>query len=348
MKNSKSSRSRRNFIGTATAVAAGTALGGNSLFGAPSILKYFGQPDSFIKGVQIGVITYSYRSMADQSIEAVLKYVTDSGVGAIELMGDPAEAFAGKPENPVDFREFFMLRRKQRDGDGLSGDEEKQLAEMQAQSEAYNKSVAKWRMGTTMDKFEEIKKMYKNAGVSIYAFKPRAFGTDNADAEIDWGLRAAKALGASHVTLEHPGDDAHTLKLGKMAAKHKIYVGYHGHEQQTPTLWDTALDQSKYNALNLDLGHYVAAGNTAPLDIIKSKHDRIVSMHLKDRKTPEHGKENVVWGTGDTPIAEALTLMRGNNYSFPGTIELEYDIPEGSNAVEEVKKCLMYCQQALQ
>jgi hypothetical protein len=286
--------------------------------------------------------------MADQSIEAVLKYVTDSGVGAIELMGDPAEAFAGKPENPVAFREFFMLRRKQRDGDGLSGDEEKQLAEMQAQSEAYNKAVAEWRMGTTMEKFEEIKKMYKNAGVSIYAFKPRAFGADNTDAEIDWGLRAAKALGASHVTLEHPGDDAHTLKLGKMAAKHKIYVGYHGHEQQTPTLWDTALEQSKYNALNLDLGHYVAAGNTAPLDIIKSKHDRIVSMHLKDRKTPEHGKQNVVWGTGDTPIAEALTLMRGNNYGFPGTIELEYDIPEGSNAVEEVKKCLMYCQRALQ
>jgi hypothetical protein len=71
-------------------------------------------------------------------------------------------------------------------------------------------------------------------------------------------------------------------------------------------------------------------------------------MHLKDRKTPEHGKDNVVWGTGDTPIAEALALMSGNKYGFPATIELEYDIPEGSNAVEEVKKCLSYCQQVLQ
>jgi hypothetical protein len=346
MKKSASGRSRRNFLGTATAVAAGTALGGNSLFGAPSILKYFGQPDSFIKGVRIGVITYSYRSMADQSIEAVLKYVTDSGIGAIELMGDPAEAYAGKPENPVDFRELFTLRRKQRDG-ALSAEEEKQLQELQVRSEAYNKDVAQWRMGTNMDKFEEIRKMYNDAGVGIYAFKPRAFGKDNTDAEIDWGFRAAKALGATHVTLEHPGDDAHTLKLGNMAARHKIYVGYHGHEQQTPTLWDTALGQSRYNALNLDLGHYVAAGNTAPLEIIKGKHDRIVSMHLKDRKTPDHGKENVLWGTGDTPIAEALHLMRSKNYGFPGTIELEYEIPEGSNAVEEVKRCLAYCEQAL-
>lgn len=347
MKKSTSSKSRRNFLGTTAIVAAGTALGGNSLFGAPSILKYFRQPDSVIKGVRIGVITYSYRSMPDQSIGAVLKYVTDSGIGAIELMGDPAETYAGKPENPVNFREVYMLRRKQRDGDGLSADEEKQLAEMQAQTKAYNKDVALWRMGTTMDKFHEIKKMYKDAGVSIYAFKPRAFGTDNSDAEIDWGFRAAKALGASHVTLEHPGDDAHTLKLGTMAAKHNIYVGYHGHEQQTPTLWDTALRQSEYNALNLDLGHYVAAGNTAPLDIVRSKHDRIVSMHLKDRKSPEHGKENVVWGTGDTPIAEVLKLMQNNNYGFPGTIELEYNIPEGSDAVTEVKKCLAYCQEAL-
>ena len=86
-----------------------------------------------------------------------------------------------------------------------------------------------------MDKFAELRKMYNDAGVTIYAFKPRAFGKDNTDAEIDWGMRAAKTLGASHVTLEHPGDDAHTQKLGDMAKKHGIFVAYHGHEQQTPT-----------------------------------------------------------------------------------------------------------------
>jgi hypothetical protein len=30
--------------------------------------------------------------------------------------------------------------------------------------------------------------------------------------------------------------------------------------------------------------------------------------------------------------------MRDNNYTFPATIEPEYEIPEGSDAVQEVKK----------
>ncbi len=190
--------------------------------------------------------------------------------------------------------------------------------------------------------------MYKKAGVHIYGFKPNAFGQNNIDAEVEYGLRAAKALGASHVTLEHPSDDAQTMRLAKLAAKHKIYVAYHGHEQQTPTLWDTALQQSKYNAMNLDLGHYVAAGNTDPLGLIKAKHDRIASMHLKDRQNPAHGKANLPWGTGDTPIKPALQLMRDQRYKFPASIELEYDIPAGSDAVKEVAKCLEYCRKALE
>jgi len=199
-----------------------------------------------------------------------------------------------------------------------------------------------------MDKFAQFRKMYNDAGVSIYAFKPRnTFGKDNSDADIEWGMKAGKILGASHVTVEHPSDDAHTMRLGALAKKNGIYIGYHGHEQQTPTLWDTALEQSEFNALNLDLGHYVAAGNDKPLDILKVKHDHIKSMHLKDRQTPENNKGNVSWGQGDTPIAEALQLMRDEKYAFPGTIELEYEVPEGSNAVEEVKKCLEYCEQAL-
>ena len=160
-------------------------------------------------------------------------------------------------------------------------------------------------------------------------------------------MKVGKILGASHVTVEHPSDDAHTLRLGNLAKKNGIFIGYHGHEQQTPTLWDTALEQSEFNALNLDLGHYVAAGNSEPLSIVSDKHNSIKSMHLKDRQTPAHDKGNLVWGSGDTPIAEALQLMRDQKYKFPGTVELEYKIPEGSNAVEEVKKCLAYCEKAL-
>ncbi len=338
--------SRRKFIGTSILAAAGISSGVHTVFGAPAILKSYNRPYSMINGVQIGVITYSFRSMPDQSAEATLKYVKDCGISAIELMGDPAESYAGMPENPVDRSVFFGLMRKSRSDEGLTEDEQKEMDDLRAQMEAHGKEVAQWRSTVSMDKFKEVKKMYNDAGVKIYAFKPSAFGQRNTDVEIDYGFRAAKALGASHVTLEHPSDDQHTKKLGELAAKQKIYVAYHGHEQQTPTFWDTALEQSKYNALNLDAGHYVAAGNPPVIDLIKAKHDRILSMHVKDRQKPDNGKGNLPWGDGDTPIKEILQLMSSNKYKFPATIELEYQIPDGSDAVTEVSKCLEFCKNA--
>lgn len=340
--------SRRKFIGTTAALLAGTALGGSKLIGAPAILKYYNKPNSLIRGVQIGTITYSFRSMPDQSAEATLKYVTDAGLSAIELMGDPAEMFAGKPESPVDRRAMFGLMRKQRNGEELTNAEKRELEDMRAQADAYNQKVASWRQTVSMKPFKQLRKMYKKAGVSIYGFKPSAFGKNNSDAEIDYGMRAAKALGASHITLEHPSDDAHTMRLGNLARKHKVYVGYHGHEQQTPTFWDTAMAQSPYNALNLDIGHYVAAGNDKPLDLVKLRHGRIMSMHVKDRQTPANGKANLAWGQGDTPIVEVLQLMRDQKFKFPATVELEYKIPDGSDAVKEVARCLEYCRKALE
>lgn len=347
MKKDSNTLSRRKFIGTSVACAAGAALTGPSLFGAKSPFQWDNKPNSLINGVQIGVITYSFRSLPDQSAEATLRYILDCGISAIELMGDPAESYAGKPDNPIDRRAYFGLMRAKRAGEALTTEQEKELSDMQEQSTAYNKLVAEWRSTVSMDKFVALRKMYNDAGVRIYAFKPRAFEKDNTDAEIEWGMQVAKTLGANHVTLEHPGDDTHTKKLGELAKKHGVYVAYHGHEQQTPTFWDTALEQSDFNALNLDLGHYVAAGNPEPLEIIKSKYNHIKSMHIKDRQSKENGKENLLWGKGNTPIVEALQIMRDKKYTFPATIELEYDIPEGSDAIAEVKKCLTYCREAL-
>ena len=71
-------------------------------------------------------------------------------------------------------------------------------------------------------------------------------------------------------------------------------------------------------------------------------------MHLKDRQTPKNGKKNLPWGKGDTPIVEVLQLMRDHKYAFPASAELEYEIPEGSDAVNEVAKCLEYCRRALE
>lgn len=301
---------RREFL--KKSVMASFALLAAAKYGNASSLLLPGRPNSKFKGVQIGVITYSYRDMPGD-IKQILKYVVDSGISAIELMGDAVEDYAGKPS-----------------------DAEK---------------VADWRASVSMDKFEEVKKMFNKAGVKIYAFKPNALGKDNTDAEIDYAMKATKVLGAQSVTVELPSDSALSERLGRFGEKHKLYVGYHAHTQATDTAWDTALSQSPYNTMNLDCGHYIASGNGNTADsllaLIKNKHDRITSLHVKDRKTKADGGDNVPWGQGDTPIKDILNLLRKNKYKFPATIELEYKIPEGSDAVQEVKKCLAYAEKAL-
>jgi hypothetical protein len=79
---------------TLASLPAATVLGGSDFF-ATAFAQ--GKPNSKIEGVQIGTITYSYRSMPDQSAEATLRYILDSGISAIELMGGPIESFAGIP-----------------------------------------------------------------------------------------------------------------------------------------------------------------------------------------------------------------------------------------------------------
>ncbi len=97
---------------------------------------------------------------------------------------------------------------------------------------------------------------------------------------------------------------------------------------------------------NVDFGHWVAAGNVGgtPMQFLEKFHARISSFHLKDRTTPANCALNLPWGTGETPIKEILQMVKKNKWKIPGSIELEYDIPEGSDAVQEVKKCVEYLQ----
>ena len=59
------------------------------------------KPNSTIHGVNIGVITYSFRSLPGaNSAEETLKYCVECGVSGIELMSGVAEVYAGGPQPP--------------------------------------------------------------------------------------------------------------------------------------------------------------------------------------------------------------------------------------------------------
>ncbi len=336
----KNEISRRGFMSIIPITTLGLMLSKDSLFANNSSILSLNKPNSKFGGVQIGAITYSFRSMP-HDIDQLLKFCIDANVSAIEMMGDPAETFAGKPVSPI---KMPVIPPK-----GGQPQRTPWTDEQKVQMVEYNKKVAEWRATVSMDKFKEVRKKFNDAGVSIYAFKPNAMGPNNSDAEVEYALKAAKALGANSVTLELPTDAKQTQRLGNLGAKHKVYIGYHAHLQATDTLWDVALDQSPYNSMNLDCGHYIAVGGKNTKEslyaLIEAKHDRITSMHIKDRTAD--GKQNLSWGQGDTPIKEILALIKKKKYKFPATIELEYDVPDGSDAVKEVAKCVEYTKNIL-
>jgi len=293
------------------------------------------KPNSKFDGIQIGVITYSYRSMP-HDIDKLIGFCLASGISAIELMGDAVEEYAGKPTADFSWR---------------SGPRQPMTDLQKAQVATYNKQVADWRATVSMDKFMEVRKKFDAAGIKIYAFKPNAFSPNNTDEEVSYGMRVAKVLGAKSVTLELPNDPMQSKRLGTLGEKHKMLVGYHNHTQATDVLWDVALSQSPNNSINFDAGHYLAAGgkNTIPalLAFIEKNHKRISSMHLKDRTTPEHGAGNLPWGTGDTPMKEIFQLMKDKKMKFPVSVELEYAVPEGSDAIKEVVKCVSHAKKMI-
>jgi sugar phosphate isomerase/epimerase len=196
-----------------------------------------------------------------------------------------------------------------------------------------------------MDRFKALRKMYNDAGVTIYAWKQ--MNPDMSDEEMDYIFNVAEALGCTHTTLELPTDLAQLKRIGGFAEKKKIYAAYHTHTQANMTAFDQAFAVSRGNRSNVDLGHYVAGTGESPIPFLKKFHDRISSVHLKDRTTPANGAKNLPWGTGDTPLKEILQVVKAEKYTFPLSIELEYDVPQGSDAVKEVRKCLEYCKAAL-
>ena len=323
--------SRRAFLYQGSLASLGILVSGKSAF-AGNLFQ--SKPNSLINGVQIGVTTYSYRSLPGHP-DKLLEYCINSNINAVELKGDEVEFYLGRPLNTV------KLPAK------IPGQPTPELSdEVKAQIKNYQLSVAAWRETITMDKFEGVRKKFNDAGVYFFAYKPNALSAENTDGEVNYALRAARALGATSVSVELPSDAAQTKRLGELAEKAKVYIGYHAHLQASETAWDVALAQSPYNTINLDCGHYMAAGNSKEslLALIEAKHQHISSMHLKDRKSKANGGKNMPWGEGDTPLKEILTLLKNKKYTFPATIELEYDIPAGSDAVIETKKCRDYAE----
>ncbi len=295
------------------------------------------KPNSKWGGVQIGLnVPYSLHGLPG-SADDILRDMVQLNLSAAELRLQPIEAFLGSP----------AANAPARAGGGRGRGPI--TPEQEAARKVAAEELRKWRLGLSMDGFKQFRKKYEDAGVLIEIVK-----FDNidrfTDGEVDYCFQLSKVLGAKAISCEIPLSQ--TKRLGAFAEKHKMMVGYHGHTNITspeafgrPESWETAFTYSKYNGANLDMGHFVAANNVSPAAFIEKYHERITHIHIKDRKL--NNGPNMPFGQGDTPIRELLQMMSKRKYRFQGTIEFEYRVPEGSDVLTEIAKCVEYCKQAL-
>lgn len=263
--------------------------------------------DSVVRGVALGAQSYSFR---DRPLDACIEGYRTVGLGECELWQGHVEPRKMKwPE------------------------------------------LKKWRLETPDSFFEDVRKKFDAAGVHVHAYN-YSFRREMSEEEIERGFEMAKALGVGIITAS--ANVSVAARVDKYAAKHKIRVGFHGHDQtdkpdefSTPETFARAMQgASEYICINLDIGHFTAAGGDA-VAYIREHHDRIVTLHIKDRKK-NHGA-NLPFGEGDTPIGPVLRLLRDQRWKINANSEYEYgEEIKGLDTLAEVKKCYEYCRKALE
>jgi sugar phosphate isomerase/epimerase len=277
---------------------------------APRGVSAATKPNSKFAGVQLGMnVPYNFGGR-DMDPDELLQRCLQLNVSALELRSQPVETFLGSPA----------------------------AGGKQASAEV----LRKWRATVSMDRVKAFRRKYEDAGVQIDIVKYDGIYTMSDD-EVDYCFNLAKALGAEALSTEIAEEGP--KRIGQFAEKHKMKVGYHGHGATKPEHWETAFTYSKYNWANLDLGHFLAGNDTSPIPFLKKYHDRITHLHVKDRKLKDG--PNMPFGEGDTPIKEALHLLRDNKWPIDAVIEFEYPVPAGSDRMQELARCVQYCKDAL-
>ena len=346
-KNQGEQVSRRKFLGSGAAVAALSIVPFSYGFESAPSASGEANPKSKFGGVQIGAITYSWRSMPG-GVDNVIKYCIESGINSIELMSNDVESSLGAPTNPM-----MSFPRPAPPAPAAPGapaapmQRPKLTPEQQELIAKFNVEMKAWRIALPMSKVEEIRKKFDSAGINIHIVKYSP--SQWSDEEIDYAFKSAKVLGAKGVC-EEIGEAA-CKKLAPFAEKHGMYAIFHQHMQfATPGFsYDTFAAISPAIRFNFDSGHFFGSTGIDPITIIEKYHDRIFSIHIKDKTGPktEPANLNQVWGQGQMPLAEVLLYIKKKKYPIYCDIELEYDIKPWSNAVKEVKTCVEYARQIL-
>src|SRR5580692_8954888 len=139
------------------------------------LVRAYAAINSKIDGVQIGAITYCFRSFTDP--EEVIKAMVEIGLGEAELMSNHCEGLAGAPAMPSFGRGRGPAGPPPAPGgpppapgaaaEGRRGGRVPLTPEQQAQMEAAQTALAKWRASATADTWKAVRKKFNSAGIEV-------------------------------------------------------------------------------------------------------------------------------------------------------------------------------------
>ena len=211
-----------------------------ALAGLPATLAFARTGDAWqspipsrFGGVQVGVITYSFRSFSNA--EDIVKALVQIGIGEVELMSNHAESLAGAPAG----------------GRGRGG----------------NPAMAAWRSAATAETFKAVRRKFDEAGIELRLLCYN-MNSNITDERIEYGFQMARALGVKAMSTSTQVSVA--KRVAPFADKHQLVVAYHNHsdvkdpnEVATPESFEAVTSYSKYHGINLDVGHFTAANYDA-------------------------------------------------------------------------------------
>ncbi len=318
--------------------------------------------NSTFSGVRIGVQSASF-TFSGFGIDEIIRTMVEVGIAETDVMSEHVENYLGAPVSLPGAGRPGPWARQTQNGPGAPGAASTGPGRAEAGSPqpgranppaapqggagraaggrfgpdpAAREALRNWRLTVPLNRFQEVGRKFRDAGLVYFAHN-FSFRDDFTDAEIDRGFQMTEALGTRIITASSPVSVFPRLK--PFAEKYNVKVALHNHGNG-PEDFLKVMEISKNFCVNLDIGHFTAAGYD-PIAFIRQHHARITNIHLKDRKR-NNGPE-MPFGEGDSPLREALRLMKSEKYEFPADIELVG--PLGPKA--ELTRCLQFCREAL-
>jgi sugar phosphate isomerase/epimerase len=281
-----------------------------------------------VRGVKIGAITGVYGPFTPAArqdiVDVVIARSLEGGIGHVELVN--------------------TLFEPRVSGGGIGG----QVPA--ASSPEYQQSrdaLRQWRLTQPLDRFHDIRRKFDAAGLDLFSYV-MTIGDDFTDPEIEAVFKQMQALEVTRFCTNQTRVGMGP-RMVPYAERYRISPAFHTHnlvtdpnEIASPASLDKVLAMSASFMVNLDIGHYARGGND-PFAFIKTHHDRITHLHVRDQKR-DGTAANV--GDGDLQVADILRAIRDN--AWPIACILEQGRTGFDSSVAATKANLDYLRHVLE